>query len=72
MRRIAGHNIHVVQQNNRSFRLSCVGTRQSCPKVGPTGRVLENSVLNPLLVEDLLEKRCRAHFIARRVGRIDS
>ena len=71
MRRIAGHHIHMVQQNNRPFPLGCC-MWNSRPKIAAPRRVLEHPILNPFLIKNLLVERHRPHFIPRRIRRVDA
>src|SRR5262244_560017 len=69
MGRVAGHDIHVVKQDDRTLGISSA-MRDSRPKIRPSGKILEKLVFYAFLIEGLLEECCRPHLVAWRVGGI--
>ena len=70
MGRIAGHHIHVVEQNDR--RLSKRGgVRNARPQIGSSRSIVEHPVLNVFLIEDFFEKVRRANLVAGRIRGVD-
>ena len=71
VRGIAGNHIHVVQQNDRPLRLSVVCGNLR-PQIAASRRILEDAILNPFLIKNILVERNRAHFVAGRIGGVDA
>ena len=71
MRWIAGDYVHVVEQDDWALGLGG-GMRKARPKISATGRIVEDAVFDPLLIENSLEERNRLHLISGRIGRVDT
>ena len=68
---VAGDDIHVVEQDERTFALRR-GSRQAGPQISASRGVFEDAILDSFLVENFLVKRHRAHLMAGRVGGVDA
>lgn len=46
--------------------------RKARPKVGPARLVFKHSILDPLLIENVLEEGCGLNFVTGRIGGVDA